>query len=389
MLPHFLKYLTKLENIPKGNLTMLNWESKLKSWKNQRITRRSVLSTFSSSLVLSATVFTWNTPQNTIHQQAISFTNTDSKLIANNPRKKVVRIVRSKQLTALAVLEKQGTLEKRLGSLGYQVEWPEFAAGPQQLEALNAGGLDIASTAESPPVFSQAAGVPLVYLAANSSDGRAVSLLVPPNSPAKRFKDLKGKKIAFQKASIGHYLTVRAAERERLKLTDVTSVFLAPPDANAAFSQGKVDAWFIWEPFVTRNVQNKVGRVLLDGGNGLRDTNNFYSTNRKFYQENPQVIKIFLEELQKAQVWSKNHPKQIAQLLTSATQLDAPTLEKMHNKYDFALVPINEKVIKKQQEVADKWYSLGLIPRKVNVRDGFLTPQQYAAITPKEVLTKK
>ncbi|MEY3256713.1 MAG: hypothetical protein RLZZ29_1848, partial [Cyanobacteriota bacterium] len=70
---------------------------------------------FSSSLVLSATVFTWNTPQNTIHQQAISSTNTDSKLIANNPRKKVVRIVRSKQLTALAVLEKQGTLEKRWG----------------------------------------------------------------------------------------------------------------------------------------------------------------------------------------------------------------------------------------------------------------------------------
>jgi len=376
----------------KGNSIVLNWESKLKSWKNKRITRRSALSAFSSSLVLSAALFTWNTPQNNAQQQAISATdittNTNSKLIASND-KKVVRIVRSKQLTALAVLEKKGTLEKRLGALGYKVEWPEFAAGPQQLEALNAGGLDIASTAESPPVFSQAAGVPLVYLAANSSDGRAISLLVPPNSSVKRFKDLKGKKIAFQKASIGHYLTVRAAEREGLKLTDVTSVFLAPPDANAAFSQGKVDAWFIWEPFVTRNVQNKVGRVLLDGGKGLRDTNNFYTTTRKYYQENPQVIKIFFEELQKAQNWSKNNRKEIAQLLAATTQLDAPTLEKMHDKYDFALVPINEKVIKKQQEVADKWYSLGLIPKKVNVRDGFLTPQQYAAFTPKEVLAKK
>lgn len=374
----------------KGNSIMVNWENKLKSWKNKRITRRSALSAFSSSLLLSATVFIWNTPQNSAQHQAISSitTNTNSKLIANN-NKKVVRIVRSKQLTALAVLEKKGTLEKRLGALGYKVEWPEFAAGPQQLEALNANGLDIASTAESPPVFSQAAGVPLVYLAANSSDGRAISLLVPPNSPVKRFKDLKGKKVAFQKASIGHYLTVRAAEKEGLKLTDVTSVFLAPPDANAAFSQGKVDAWFIWEPFVTRNVQNKVGRVLLDGGKGLRDTNNFYTTTRKYYQENPQVIKIFFEELQKAQNWSKNNRKEIAQLLAATTQLDAPTLEKMHDKYDFALVPINEKVIKKQQEVADKWYSLGLIPKKVNVRDGFLTPQQYAAFTPKEVLAKK
>ncbi|MDB9439297.1 hypothetical protein BMF77_01714 [Dolichospermum sp. UHCC 0315A] len=98
---------------------MLNWETKLKSWKNKRITRRSALSAFSSSLVLSAALFTWNTPQNSAQHQAISSitTNTNSKLIASND-KKVVRIVRSKQLTALAVLEKKGILEKRLGAFG-------------------------------------------------------------------------------------------------------------------------------------------------------------------------------------------------------------------------------------------------------------------------------
>jgi sulfonate transport system substrate-binding protein len=341
------------------------------------------------SLVLSLTLFGCNRSGNNT-----SVNNTDSNTSTNptngsSSNQKVIKIVRSKQLTALAVLEKQGTLEKKLQPLGYKVEWPEFAAGPQQLEALNAGGLDIAATAESPPVFSQAADVPLVYLAANSSDGQAISLLVPTKSPVKTLKDLKGKKIAFQKASIGHYLTVRAVDKEGLKLSDVESVFLPPPDANVAFSQGKVDGWFIWEPFVTRNVQNKVGRVLLDGGNGLRDTNNFYSTNRKFYQENKQAIKIFLEELQKAQVWSKNHPKEIAQLLASVTQLDPPTLEKMHSKYDFSLVPITESIINKQQEVADKWYSLGLIPKKVNVRDGFLTPKEYEEITPQEVLGSK
>ncbi|WP_413172400.1 aliphatic sulfonate ABC transporter substrate-binding protein [Anabaena azotica] len=374
---------------------MPNWKHNLESWKRRRITRRHALFAFGYSLVLSTTLFSCNNPQNNTQQQSNSSSSdtasntTTTSGNSSNTNQKAVRIVRSKQLTALAVLEKQGTLEKRLEPLGYKVEWPEFAAGPQQLEALNAGGLDIASTAESPPIFSQAAGAPLVYLAANSSDGQAISLLVPANSPVKSFKDLKGKKIAFQKASIGHYLTVRAVEKEGLKLTDVESVFLAPPDANVAFSQGKVDGWFIWEPFVTRNVQNKVGRVLIDGGNGLRDTNNFYSTNRKFYQENPQVIKIFLEELQKAQTWSKNHPKELAQLLAPVTQLDAATLEKMHSKYDFALVPITEAVINKQQEVADKWYSLGLIPKQVNVKDGFLTPEQYAEITPKEVLASK
>ncbi|EFA72202.1 ABC transporter, substrate-binding protein, aliphatic sulphonates [Raphidiopsis brookii D9] len=372
------------------DLIMKSIMNSVNGWQNEdQLTRnisvsRSLFVLGYSFLVLSLTLFGCNgSGSNT------SVSNTDSKTNGSSSNQKVIKIVRSKQLTALAVLEKQGTLEKKLQPLGYKVEWPEFAAGPQQLEALNAGGLDIAATAESPPVFSQAADVPLVYLAANSSDGQAISLLVPTKSPVKTLKDLKGKKIAFQKASIGHYLTVRAVDKEGLKLSDVESVFLPPPDANVAFSQGKVDGWFIWEPFVTRNVQNKVGRVLLDGGNGLRDTNNFYSTNRKFYQENKQAIKIFLEELQKAQVWSKNHPKEIAQLLASVTQLDPPTLEKMHSKYDFSLVPITESIINKQQQVADKWYSLGLIPKKVNVRDGFLTPKEYEEITPQEVLGSK
>ncbi|AUT02089.1 aliphatic sulfonate ABC transporter substrate-binding protein [Nostoc sp. CENA543] len=361
----------------------------IKSWQRQPITRRHALFAFGYSLVLSTTIFSCSSPQNNTQQQADVPKSDVANQTNTNNINKVVRIVRSKQLTALAVLEQKRILEQRLEPLGYKVEWPEFAAGPQQLEALNTNALDIASTAESPPIFAQAAGTPLVYLAANSSDGKAVSLLVPANSTAKSVKDLKGKKIAFQKASIGHYLLVRAVEREGLKLSDIQSIFLPPPDANVAFSQGKVDAWFIWEPFVTRNVQQKVGKVLTDGGNGLRDTNNFFSTTRKFYQENPEVIKIFLEELQKAQNWSKNNPKELATLLAPITQLDAPTLEIMHSKYDFTLIPITEQIITKQQEVADKWYTLGLIPKKVNVRDGFLTPEQYTAITPQEVLAKK
>jgi sulfonate transport system substrate-binding protein len=356
--------------------------------KNRFITRRHFLLTVGYSFVLSTFLFSSEQPvKSTQKQKEASTFNTSSTKIAARDAK-VIRVVRSKQLTALAILEKQGTLKKRLESLGYKLEWPEFAAGPQQLEALNAGGLDIASTAESPPVFAQAAGTPLVYLATTSANARSISLVVPVNSPIKSIKDLKGKKVAFQKASIGHYLLLKALEKNGLKLSDVESVYLPPPDANVAFNQGRVDAWFIWEPFVTRNVQQKVGRVLIDGSN-LRDTGNFYSTTKQFYKNNPQVIKVFLEELQKAENWGKRYPKETAKLLTTATQLDVPTLEKMHSKYDWDLRPITEKVIKKQQEVADKWYSLKLIPKKVNVREGFLTPKQYAEITPQEVLAKK
>jgi sulfonate transport system substrate-binding protein len=362
---------------------MPDWKAKSTDSKNRPNRLLSTLFLIGYSLFIAGIISGCTSSKNNPQQSASSSADTN-----NSGAKKLFRVVRSKQLTPLAVLEKDGNLEKRLEPLGYQVEWEEFAAGPQELEAMNAGGLDIALTAESPPIFAEAAGQSLVYLAANSSEGKAISLLVPFNSPAKNIKDLKGKKIASQKASIGHYLIVKALEKVGLKFSDIQPVYLPPPDANVAFSQGKVDAWFIWEPFVMRNEKNKVGRVLLDGGN-LRDSNNFYSTTRQFYEKNPEAIKIFLEELQKEHTWAKSHPKEMAHLLTSVTQLDSQTLELMHKKYDFELVPITNKVIETQQRVADLWYDLKLIPSKVNVKEGFLTPEQYAQITPPAVLAKK
>lgn len=147
---------------------MKNFRKQIAFWKNQRITRRHALFAFGYSLVFTTVFSCSNSPNNSQQQSASSASNVASS--SNTTGDKVIRIVRSKQLTALAVLEKKGILAERLKPLGYRVKWPEFAAGPQQLEALNAGALDIASTAESPPIFSQAAGAPLVYLAANSSD---------------------------------------------------------------------------------------------------------------------------------------------------------------------------------------------------------------------------
>jgi sulfonate transport system substrate-binding protein len=366
---------------------------KFEAWKQLQITRRAVLFLISYCLVLSTTLISCNSAPTTSQQPSVAPSSAAS--VASSPSGsapsggvKEIRIVRSKQLSALAILENQDTLDKALEPLGFKVKWAEFAAGPQQLEALKVGALDIAFTAESPAIFAQAAGTPLVYLATTPRNGKAVALLVPKDSPAQSIADLKGKKLAFQKASVGHYLLFKALEKAGLKLTDVESVFLPPPDANVAFTQGRVDGWIIWDPFITRTEKVGTGRVLLDGEN-LRDTTNFYSTSRDFYKAHPDVLKVFLEELQKAELYTRDHPKEVAQALAPVTQLPPDILETMHGKYEYGLRPITEQIITKQQEVADLWYDLKLIPTKVNVRAGFLTPEEYAAFTPKAVLTAR
>src|SRR5690606_30312271 len=146
-------------------------------------------------------------------------------------------------------LKSKGTLEDKLKGLGFKVTWTEFPAGPQMLEALNVGAIDFGNTGEAPPIFAQAAGAPLVYVAHEPPAPRGEAILVPKVSPIKTVADLKGKKVALNKGSNVHYLLVKALEKAGVKYSEIQTAFLAPADARAAFERGSVDAWVIWDPF--------------------------------------------------------------------------------------------------------------------------------------------
>src|SRR5262249_53668318 len=113
----------------------------------------------------------------------------------------------------LILLKGKGTLEKKLAPLGAKVVWTEFPSGPPLLEAINVGAIDFGSTGETPPIFAQAAGAPLVYVAHEPPAPQGEAILVPKDSPLKTLADLKGKKIAFNKGSNVHYLLVKALEK--------------------------------------------------------------------------------------------------------------------------------------------------------------------------------
>src|SRR5580692_580975 len=147
---------------------------------------------------------------------------------------KVVRVGYQKYGTFL-LLKARGLLEKKLAPIGFTVAWTEFPGGPQLLEALNVGALDFGITGEAPPIFAQAAGAPLLYVANEPPAPRAEAILVPKDSPVHSVAELKGKTVALNRGSNVHYLLVKALEKAGLNYTDVKPVFLAPADARAAF----------------------------------------------------------------------------------------------------------------------------------------------------------
>ncbi len=96
-----------------------------------------------------------------------------------------------KGAAVLVLGREQQVIEKRLKTLGVDnVQWVEFQFGPPMLEALGAGAIDIGSVGDTPPIFAQAAGSPLVYVASTPSAEHAV--LVQHDSPIKTLAELKG-----------------------------------------------------------------------------------------------------------------------------------------------------------------------------------------------------
>ena len=147
------------------------------------------------------------------------------------------------------VLKARGTLEKRLASQGVTVQWLEFPAGPQLLEGLNAGAIDVGTVGETPPIFAQAGGVDFVYIGNEPPAPQGEAIVVLPDSPIRNVAQLRGKKVAFNKGSNVHYLLVKALEHAGLTYADIQPIYLTPADARAAFVQRNVDAWVIWDPY--------------------------------------------------------------------------------------------------------------------------------------------
>lgn len=265
-----------------------------------------------------------------------------------------------------SLLKARGTLEKRLTPLGVGVTWIEFNAGPVQLEALNVGAIDFGDVGEAPPIFAQAAGAPLVYAAASVPRPHLEALIVPKSSTVRTVGDLKGKKIALNKGSNVHYFLVKLLEKNGLKYSDVQPIFLAPADARAAFERGAIDAWLIWDPFLAAAQITLEARLLADA-TGVANNRNYYFTSRDFATKNADVLKIAIAEIGAIDTWiSKNKPAAASELAT-VLGLDKSITELFISRTGYGTVPITREILGEQQAIADTFFELKLIPKKLNL----------------------
>jgi sulfonate transport system substrate-binding protein len=286
---------------------------------------------------------------------------------AADPEK--LRIGYQKSSTLTIWLKSKGVLEKVLAASNVTVSWHEFSSGLPLLEALNVGAVDLsADVADAVPPFALAAGARVSYYASEAPSPHAQAIVVKEASAVRSVAQLKGQKIAFAKGAGAHYLLLEALRRAGLSIKDVEPAYLSPADGRAAFENGSVAAWVIWDPFLAA-VQRQGGvRVLLDG-DGLSAYRRFYLAATPYVQRRGDVIAAVYAELQRAGSWIKANPGSAAEWYGPVIGLDAPTIESANARRSYRVQPVDADGLDEQQRIADAFTAAGILPKKVIVAE--------------------
>lgn len=280
--------------------------------------------------------------------------------------------------TVLRAGDQKGGLQALLDAAGelknlpYDIKWTEFPAAAPLAEALNANAVDFGPIGDAPLLFTLASGSRVKAFAVNRSDAYGTAILVAPNSPLKDASSLKGRSVATNRGSIGHFVTLKALASVGLKPDDINLRFLAPPDAKLALTQGSVDAWATWEPYTALAETGGHARVLVSG-RGLWSGLSFLAATESALRDKRSVLQDFKARVARAQVWSYQHPAEFAAALARIIGIPADAARLQFERRATRWQAIDAQVVADQQRTADFYLDAGLIKQRLDVRATFDT----------------
>jgi sulfonate transport system substrate-binding protein len=267
----------------------------------------------------------------------------------------------------LPLARARGTIDAALHAIGRpSAQWTEFPSGPPMLEAIGSAAVDFGAVGESPPIFAQAAGAAIRYVAAQPSTGHNSAILVAAGSPIRTVADLRGRRVAFTRASSAHLVLAKALRGAGLGFADIVPVNLAPADAAGAFAGGAVDAWSIWDPFFALAVARSDARVLI-GGDSLPPTAQFFIGSSRACQDKAADLRAIVGALHATGDWARGHLDAAANLTAGLTGLSPPIARIMLGRSDLAVEAVGPDLVRRQQANADLFADLGLIPARIDV----------------------
>lgn len=287
-------------------------------------------------------------------------------------------LVHAGEPLTLRIADQKGSMRAQLEAadalkdLPYRIHWAEFPAAAPLAEALNAGAVDAGIIGDAPLLFAIAAGAQVKAIAVNKSNPYGTALLVKNASPLRSAGELKGKRIATGRGSIGHFVALKALSQAGLSEQDVEFRFLGPVDAKMALANGSVDVWSTWEPYTALAETAGDARVLVSG-QGLWAGNSYLAATATALADpaRREALQDYLKRLNGAQEWIYAHVDDYAKTLAQIIGFPEPAAKLSFSRRAQHWQALDDATLRQQQETADFYHAHGLLPAHLEVGPTF------------------
>ncbi|MET7767757.1 ABC transporter substrate-binding protein [Nocardia sp. NPDC005366] len=258
----------------------------------------------------------------------------------------------------------------QLANLPYKIEFSTFTAGPPLIEAAGAGGIDLAQVGNTPVIFGAAANADIKIVGALAATGKGDAILVGKDSAVRAVADLKGKKVAVTKGSSANANLLLQLQKAGLGLGDIEPVYLAPADGYAALTRDDVQAWAVWDPY-TAIAENEVGAKTIATADQAANGYNFWVTSKKAIGDagKSAAISDFFSRYAAATKWSSDNLDLWSTKYAELTSIPVDASRTTWTRSIKEPIPLDDKVIGSEQQIADAFTKAGAIPGKISFAD--------------------
>jgi NitT/TauT family transport system substrate-binding protein len=150
---------------------------------------------------------------------------------------------------------------------------------------------------------------------------------------------LKGKKVGIARGSGGEVFWLAMIDKLRLNPADYTVVNVEAPEMVAALERGNIDAYAVWEPWVTRGMNAVKNTKVLKDQEGILEQGVYIYMNKGWIQKNPAAAEGFLKSLIEATEIINGDRKRAAKDVSDFLKnLDPPLVEQLMTKLKFEMV---------------------------------------------------
>jgi sulfonate transport system substrate-binding protein len=266
-----------------------------------------------------------------------------------------------------------------LDNTPYKVKWNLFQGGDQQLQAIRAGALDLASSSEIPPVFAAADGKPnFKVVAVQRGTTLNQEVVVPKGSKVTGIAGLKGKKVGYVQNTTAHYFLYELLRQAGLKWSDIDAKPLLPNDGLAALNGGGIDAFASYGTSIITAHQQ--GATTVGSGADILSGNFLWSARDSVLKSSAQraATTDLIARISRAYAYVRDgREAEFAKVIAKATHQPVARAEKdfraAQAQHPTQARTVGEDTIASQQKVADVFTELGALKSRLDVKSFWST----------------